>query len=291
MKSVPLKAYPRTLRRRGGVKLVRAAGRVPAIIYGRQAKPQNLEVNAKELEELIHHSASENVLVDLSVESDARPNRLALVQEIQHHPLGDVLHVDFHEVAEDEKVVVHVPLETIGEAAGVKTGGGVLEHVLFKLKVRSLPKDLPEQIIVDVSHLELGKAVHLGEIKAPAGVEILGDKNIPVVAVALPRSEEEEAAVTATTETVAAGDVEMIKEKKEEGEEGAAPPAKGEKGAAKPGEKAPAKGAEKGAVKPGEKAPARGAEKGAEKGAAKAPEKGAATPEKTAGTKSAERKK
>jgi len=254
---------------------LRAAGRVPAVIYGRQAKPQNLELNVKELEELLHHSASENVLVDLSVESDARPKRLALVQEIQHHPLeGDMLHVDFHEVAENEKVVVHVPLETTGEAAGVKTGGGVLEHVLFKLKVRSLPKDLPEQIIVDVSHLELGKAVHLGEIKAPPGVEILGDKHIPVVAVALPRSEEEEAAATATTEAVAAGDVEMIKEKKEEGEEGEAP-AKGEKGAAKPGEKAAAKGAEK--------------------GAAKAPEKGAAAPEKgadkAAATKPAEKKK
>ncbi|MFZ1071935.1 MAG: 50S ribosomal protein L25 [Verrucomicrobiia bacterium] len=266
MKSVPLKAYPRTLQRRGGAKRLRTAGRVPAVIYGRQDKPQNLEVNAKELEELIHHSASENVLVDLSVESDARPKRLALVQEIQHHPLeGDMLHVDFHEVAEDEKLVVHVPLETTGEAAGVKTGGGVLEHVLFKLKVRCLPKDLPEQIIVDVSHLELGKAVHLGEIKAPAGVEILGEKYIPVVAVALPRAEEEEVAATATGEAVAAGDVEMIKEKKEEGEEGAAP-AKGEKGAAKPGEKAAAKGAEKGA------------------------EKGAAAPEKAAGSKPAEKK-
>ena len=258
---------------------MRAAGRVPAIIYGRQAKPQNLEVNAKELEDLIHHSASENVLVDLSVESDARPKRLALVQEIQHHPLeGDMLHVDFHEVAENEKVVVHVPLETTGEAAGVKTGGGVLEHILFKLKVRCLPKDLPEQIIVDVSHLELGKAVHLGDIKAPAGVEIIGDKKIPVVSVALPRAEEEEAAATAT-EAVAAGDVEMIKEKKEEGEEGAAP-AKGEKGAAKPGEKAPAKGAEKGAEK--------GAAKVPEKGAAAAPEKAAV---KAAGTKPVEKKK
>ena len=262
MKSVPLKAYPRTLSRRGGAKRLRAAGRVPAVIYGRQAKPQNLEVNAKELEELIHHSASENVLVDLSVESDARPKRLALVQEIQHHPLeGDMLHVDFHEVAENEKVVVHVPLETIGEAAGVKTGGGVLEHILFKLKVRSLPKDLPEQIVVDVSHLELGKAVHLGEIKAPAGVEIIGDKKIPVVSVALPRSEEEEAAATATTEAVAAGDVEMIKEKKEgEGEEGEAKPA--------------AKGSEKAAPKAGEKAVAdKAAEKGAEKKTEKAPEK------------------
>ena len=103
----------------------------------------------------------------MSVENDARAKRLALVQEVQHHPLsGKVLHVDFHEVAENEKVTVMVPVETTGEAAGVKNGGGVLEHVLFKLKVRCLPKDLPEQIIVDVSALELGKSIHIGEIKA-----------------------------------------------------------------------------------------------------------------------------
>jgi len=257
MKSVPLKAYPRTQTRRGGVKKLRDTGRVPAVIYGRQAKPQNLEISAKEIGDLIHHSASENVLVDLSVENDARAKRLALVQEVQHHPLdGKVLHVDFHEVAENEKVIVQVPVETVGEAAGVKTGGGVLEHILFKLKVRCLPKDLPEQIVIDVSHLELGKAVHLGEIKAPAGVEIIGDKHIPVVAVALPRAEEEVA--PAEGAAASAGDVEMIKEKKEDGEEGEAP-AKGEKGA-KPGEKAPAKGAEKGAAasaeKVGEKKPA-----------------------------------
>ena len=271
MKSVPLKAYPRTQSRRNGARNLRAAGRVPAVIYGRQAKPQNLEISAKEFGDLIHHSVSENLLVDLSVENDARAKRLALVQEIQHHPLeGDVLHVDFHEVTENEKVIVLVPLETVGEAAGVKNSGGVLEHVVFKLKVRALPRDLPEQMIVDVSHLELGKSIHLGDIKAPAGVEILGDKNIAVISVALPRTEEEEAAAVAEGE-VAAGDVEMIKEKKEEGEEDAAP-AKGEKGAVKPGEKgAAAKPGEKGAAKPGEKAPVKGA-------AAAVPEKAAAKP-------------
>ncbi len=271
MKSVPLKAYPRTQSRRNGARNLRAAGRVPAVIYGRQAKPQNLEISAKEFGDLIHHSVSENLLVDLSVENDARAKRLALVQEIQHHPLeGDVLHVDFHEVTENEKVVVLVPLETVGEAAGVKNSGGVLEHVVFKLKVRALPRDLPEQMIVDVSHLELGKSIHLGDIKAPAGVEILGDKHIAVISVALPRTEEEEAAAVAEGE-VAAGDVEMIKEKKEEGEEDAAP-AKGEKGAVKPGEKgAAAKPGEKGAAKPGEKAPVKGA-------AAAVPEKAAAKP-------------
>jgi large subunit ribosomal protein L25 len=270
MKSVALNAFPRSLARRSGAKKLRSDGRIPAIIYGRQAKPQNLEVIAKEMENLIHHSVSENLLVDLAVKEDSRPKRLALVQEVQHHPLsGKVLHVDFHEVAEDEKVTVMVPVETVGEAAGVKTGGGVLEHVLFKIKARALPKDLPEFITVDVSHLNIGQAVHLGEIKAPEGVEILGDKQIPVIACAAPRTEEEEAAEAAEAAAAAPGEVEMIKEKKEEGEEGA-PAAKG---AAKPGEKAAA-------GKPGEKAPAGKAPAAGEKAPAAGEKKAPAAAEK-----------
>jgi large subunit ribosomal protein L25 len=201
------------------------------------------------MEDLIHHSVSENLLVDLAVKEDARPKRLALVQEVQHHPLsGKVLHVDFHEIAETEKVTISIPVETAGEAEGVKTQGGVLEHVLFKIRVRGLAKDIPELVTVDVSHLMIGQAVHLGEIKTPAGVEIIGDKQIPVIAVAAPRTEEEEAA-EAEAAAAAPGEVEMIKEKKEEGEEGA-PAAKGAE-----------KGAEKAAAKPGEKAAPAGAEK------------------------------
>ena len=218
MKSVALKAYPRSQVQRAEVTKLRAAGRVPATIYGRQAAPQNLEVVSKEIADLLNHSVSENLLVDLTVEKDARSKRLALVQEVQHHPLtGKVVHVDFHEVAETEKVTIFVPVETTGEPAGVKNGGGTLEHIL---KVRCLPKDLPEQITLDVSALEIGKSIHLGEIVPPAGVEIVGEKSRTVVAVAAPRAEEE---VVAADATKAAGDVEMTKEKKEEGAEGAAP--------------------------------------------------------------------
>jgi len=193
--------------------------------------------------------------VDLAIKDDSNPKRLALVQEVQHHPLsGHVLHVDFHEVSPTEKVTIMVPVETTGEAAGVKNSGGVLEHVLFKLKVRALPKDLPEQVVIDVTALELNKTIHIGDVKAPAGVEILGDKNIPVVSVAVPRAEEEPAPAEGAA---AAGDVEMIKEKKE-GEEGAAEGAAPAKGAAKPaaGDKAaaaPAAGDKKAAAPAAEK--------------------------------------
>lgn len=235
MKSVALNAYPRTLARRAGAKQLRSGGRIPAVIYGGKTQPQSLEVDAREFTDLVKNAASENLLLDLAVKEDARPKRLALLQEVQHHPLsGKVLHVDLHEVAEDEKVTIAVPVETVGEAEGVKADGGVLEHVLFKVKARGLPKDLPEVLIVDVSHLKIGEAVHLGEIKTPAGVELVGDKGVPVIAVSAPRTEEEEAAAAAEG-AAAAGDVEMIKEKKEEGAEGAAAAP-----AAKAGEKAPA---------------------------------------------------
>jgi large subunit ribosomal protein L25 len=238
MKSVPLNAFPRSLGRRAGAKKLRSEGRIPAVIYGGKDKPQSVEINAREIGDLIIHSVSENLLVDLAIKDDASPKRLALVQEVQHHPLsGHVLHVDFHEVSPTEKVTIMVPVETTGEAAGVKNS--VLEHVLFKLKVRALPKDLPEQVVIDVTALELNKTIHIGEIKAPEGVEILGDKNIPVVSVAVPRAEEEPAPAEGAA---AAGDVEMIKEKKE-GEEGAAAgAAPAAKGAAKPaaGDKAAA---------------------------------------------------
>jgi large subunit ribosomal protein L25 len=254
MKSVPLNAFSRTQVRRGEVKKLRNSGRIPAVIYGRQQEPQSLEILSKDMENLVHHSVSENVLVDLAVKDDARPKRLALVQEVQHHALsGAMLHVDFHEVAENEKVTISVPVEAAGEATGVKNSGGVLEHVLFKIKVRALPKDLPEVITLDVSHLEIGQAIHIGDIKPPANVEILGDKHISVIAVAAALTEAQEAA--AAEAAGATGEVEMIKEKKE-GEAGAAAPAAGKAGdkAAAPAAKgAAAPAAEKGAEKKAEK--------------------------------------
>ena len=122
--------------------------------------------------------------------------------------------LDFHEVSADEKVILTVPVETVGEPLGVKIGGGVLEHVLFKVKLRALPGDLPETLEVDVSTMEIGETVHIGELPLPEGVEIIGDKNVPVIAVAGVKSDEEDEA----TEEVApsSSEPEVISEKKEE---------------------------------------------------------------------------
>jgi hypothetical protein len=107
-------------------------------------------------------------------------------------------------------VSIMVPVETTGEAAGVKNGGGVLEHVLFKIRVRALPKDLPEVVTVDVTSLEIGQSIHLGDIPVPAGVEILGDKKVSVIAVAAPIPRLRAAASARR----GFGRTEMLKEKK-----------------------------------------------------------------------------
>ncbi|MEW6158549.1 MAG: 50S ribosomal protein L25 [Verrucomicrobiota bacterium] len=232
MKSVSLTAYPRTLIKRTGLKKVRGAGRIPAVVYGRHNPPQPLEINLKDIEDLLHRAATENLLVNLNVEGGN--NRLALVQEIQHHSLsGKILHVDLHEIVENEKVTVTVPVESAGEAVGVKTGGGVLEHVLFKLKIRCYPKDLPEFLEVDVTHLEVGKSIHIGDIQPPPGVEILGDKKVVVISVAAPITEAQEAAAEAAVTATATMEPEMIKEKKEE----EAPPPAEKAAEKKPAEK------------------------------------------------------
>jgi len=255
------------------VKQVRAQGRIPAVIYGRQAPAQPLEILELDLKRMIHHSVTENILIDLEVSGDARPRRLALLQEAQHHPLsGNILHVDLHEVAEDEKVIVSVPVEALGESVGVK-GGGILEHIMFKVKVRALPRDLPEIIEVDVSHLDINQSLHLGDIPTPPRCELVGDKKLVVLSIAAPVTEAEEAAAAAA-EGEAPAEPEVLREKKGEEEEGAEAggktaaagkaPAAGAKGAAPADAKAPAggaKGAEKSTAKGAEKAPAKGADK------------------------------
>jgi large subunit ribosomal protein L25 len=88
-----------------------------------------------------------------------------LIQEVQHHPYEDtVLHIDFHEVLATEKLRTRVPVRPVGEPAGVKNGGGVLEYVMRELHVECLPQDLPDVIEVNVEKLEIGQSIHIGDI-------------------------------------------------------------------------------------------------------------------------------
>jgi large subunit ribosomal protein L25 len=189
MKSESLAVSVRTELGRQGVKRLRHLDQTPAVIYGRGLTPQSLQVDAKKLENLIHHAPSEAILVELEVSGDSNTKRTALVHEVQHHPLnGNILHVDFQEIGEGEQVTITVPIEPEGEAVGVKTGGGILEHVLFFTKLTGHPKDLPEVLTINVSALDTGESIHLGEISLPEGVTIVGNPKLPVCSISQTRA-------------------------------------------------------------------------------------------------------
>lgn len=163
-----LKAAPRTVSGTGPLKRLRKAGWVPAVVYGKHFANQNLQVNAKELHDLLTHSTSEHILINLEIEGGEKS--LALIQDVSHDPLtGNIIHVDFHAVKEDERLHAKIPLNLVGEAVGLKQGG-LLEHHLHSIDIYCLPNDLPERIIHDVTNLNVGQTVHVRDLQLPSGV-------------------------------------------------------------------------------------------------------------------------
>ena len=143
-----------------------------------------------------------------------------MVQEIQHSPVGgDVLHLDFHAVSMDETIHADMPLEAVGTPNGVKNFGGLLEQSLRTLAIECLPRDLPDKLVVDVSGLNIGDAIHVRDIQLPNGVTTKVQPDLTAFSVLAPAVEEEPAAVAAE----AAAGPEVITEKKPtEGEAAAA---------------------------------------------------------------------
>ena len=222
-KQVKLSATRRSAIGRSAVRKIKARGGVPAVIYGGKAKSEPLQVDKRAISNMLSHASGENVLVELEIDGESG-GRMALVQEVQHSPLGgEILHVDFHAVSMDEMIEADVPLEPTGTAEGVKTFGGLLEQNVRSLEIECLPSDLPDVITVDVSHLNIGDSIHVREIKLPEGVTTRVPPDLTVFSVLAPTVEE---APAATVEAAAAPEV--ITAKKEEGE-GAAPAAAKEK--------------------------------------------------------------
>jgi len=247
-----MKKYQLTVTTREGTgrsasRRLRKAEKIPAILYGKHTKPETLAVNAPEFVKLLKEIAGRAALVELK--RDGGPSALSFLQEIQRDPITDrYLHVDLQEVKENEKMIISVTVRVTGEAYGVKTEGGVLDTQTKRLRIRTLPKDLPEFIEVNVTELKMGEAIHVGSLKAPAGVELLDNPGQPVVLCVAP-PEEEVVAVA----TPAAGEGAPAAA----GAEGAAAPAAGAAapaaGDAKAGAPAPAKDAKAAAPAAGAK--------------------------------------
>ncbi len=210
---------------------LRTSGLVPAVMYG-QGEPVTVMVDLKDFSKAIHTAAGTHALFSLKIGGKAS---LAVIKEIQRDIFTrQPIHVDFQRISEKEKIILSVPIHTKGEAKGVKEQGGILEHILRELEIRCLPEDIPANIEIDVTNLELRHGVKVSEITPPKGVEILTGGDHFVVNIVTPKIEEvapAPAAVTAEGAAAPAAQPEVIAKGKKE-EEGAIPaaaPAAGEK--------------------------------------------------------------
>lgn len=171
-------------------KCLREKGSIPAVVYGHKVKNQNLELEYMKFEK-IFEKAGESSLIDLKV--DEAPPIKVLVQDIERDPVSqNIIHVDFHQVREDEEITAAVEINFIGEAPAEKEQGGVLVKNLDAVEIQCLPKDLIHQIDVDLSRLRaIGDSIYVKDLKVPVAVKVLQRKDEPVVSVIEPRSQKE----------------------------------------------------------------------------------------------------
>ena len=193
MASASLSAELRSDKGKGVSRKLRAAGRVPGVIYGHAREAQSLSVVARDLDKLLSHIAAGSTVVELSL-GGATTN--TLIREIQRHPFKRaILHIDFQELVAGEKVTVNVPLVYVGVPEGVRLSGALLEQIMHSVEVLADPSSIPNHIDVDVTHLAMGHSLHVRDLKLAEGIEVLSDEDATMCAVIAPRAVVEAAAV------------------------------------------------------------------------------------------------
>lgn len=209
MATASLSASVRTDTGKGAARKLRAAGSIPAVIYGHGREPQALTTNARETERLLQRIATSSTVIELNV--DGKVSR-TLIREIQRHPFKrHVLHLDFQELVAGEQVTVKVPIVYVGTPEGVRLEGGILDQVMHELHLQCDPGNIPEHIDVDVSHVKLGKPMHVSDLALPAGVTVMDEPGATVCVVAPPK-------VAAEPAAEGAAEPELIRKPKGEGE-------------------------------------------------------------------------
>jgi large subunit ribosomal protein L25 len=196
MEKMMLKAQLRTELGKEGCQRLRNQGIIPAVVYKKEQQTLSLGISAKDMFQILHTSAGENVIITLEIATEDKGSvqeKTVIVKELQYHPIkGDILHIDFHEISLTEKIKVDIPIETKGEPAGVKSDGGILDHPIKELSIECLPSNIPEKIYVQVGNMKIGDSIRVRDLEIPSGVTVLDDLEQTVVSVVPPEAEPEE---------------------------------------------------------------------------------------------------
>lgn len=220
MEEISLEVELREQKGRAQVKDLRDSGYLPAVVYSHGKSALSLQISRSALLKLVHQHHLETSIINLKIKNDKKAgNRPCLIKEIQYNPVGEnIVHVDFNEISLTEAIKVNIPIETRGEAVGVKQEGGSLEHLLWEIEVECLPTSIPKNIEVDISGLKMGEAIHVRDLVFPSGVKLLQDPAAVVLHIVAPMKEE---APAEAVEGEVKAEPEVIKEKKEIPAEGA----------------------------------------------------------------------
>jgi large subunit ribosomal protein L25 len=210
-----LEAQPRTPGNKNAARRVRRDGKVPAVVYGAGKDALSVSVDPRQVKSILHSKTGHNTIFDLTLDGEKTK---AMIVDWQYEPIkGALLHIDLKRIAMDKKLVVAVPIMLKGEAAGVKTEGGILEQMLREVELECLPGDIPASIEADVTDLVFGKVIRVEDLPQSDKYKYVTEANQPVAHITTVKEE-----VVATPEAVAADAAaapEVIKKGKQETEE------------------------------------------------------------------------
>ncbi len=193
MVTMRINAKIRTKTGKGPARKIRSAGKLPAIFYGPEINPITLSVDYMQLEKMLKGKSAENIIFDLRIDSDEKGrSKKVMIKEIQRDPVTrEYLHVDLYEIAMGKEIEADIPVHLINIPIGV-TNGGILQHIRRVLGVSCMPEDLVDKIDIDVSALDIGQSLHIGDISFPPGLKSMEDENLTIATVVAPTIEVEE---------------------------------------------------------------------------------------------------
>ena len=187
MELIELNAKVREAKGKGAARKLRAAKAIPAIVYGAKVEPVKLSVETATFDKINRENGTTGLFFNLTVEGGQE--KAVMLKDIQMDAFGlQYMHIDFHEIDMDAKVLVTIPVETEGESAGVKEGG-LLQIIRRELDILCKPKHTPDSIVIDISELNIGDAVHVEDINLGDDIEIPHEVNFTVITVVPPTAD------------------------------------------------------------------------------------------------------
>ncbi len=218
-----VQATAREARGKNEARRVRKSGKLPATLYGAGQPPMSISVDPKQIAAILHSATGHNTIFDLELDGASTK---AMIVDWQHEPIkGSMLHLDLKRIAMDKMLIIKVPIVLTGEAAGVKTQGGILEQVLREIEIECLPADIPAHIDVDVTDLVFGQVLRVKDLPHGGKLQFLTEEEQPVAHVIAVKEVAAAAPAEAGAEPAAApSEPEVIKKGKQEeaGAEGSA---------------------------------------------------------------------